>query len=352
VSQFGVVAWGDSLTSGDEDPIDPGGYPAELASLIILPVVNEGVAGINSTQIGVLQGAVPTFATVAGGVIPAAGGVTVTFPIGYEPATLGGPVGGTSGTILGVHGLVTFASDVYTFTPTTPGNQVSAPGTPQFVVDTPYASYLPIFWEGHNNYMATAQVLSDLASQVATVPTTQDYLILSITNNNSEGQWMGGLNYGQITALNTQLASVYGSHYLDIREVLVNSYNPALITDVSDYGHDEVPTSLRGIVIQNATLSNAIGPSDTAFTINTAVNEDLRVNAILTIDSGANAENVCITAVNGNTVTVERNYGGNNVSHSAGAAVVETDPVHLNAQGYQVVANAVAQYLSAYAVPN
>jgi lysophospholipase L1-like esterase len=45
---------------------------------------------------------------------------------------------------------------------------------------------------------------------------------------------------------------------------------------------------------------------------------------------------------------VVRNYGGLNTSHAAGAPVTETDAIHLNAQGYQVVANAVAQYLYAY----
>jgi lysophospholipase L1-like esterase len=34
----------------------------------------------------------------------------------------------------------------------------------------------------------------------------------------------------------------------------------------------------------------------------------------------------------------------------AGAPVVETDDIHPNGQGYQVVADAVAQFLSAYEV--
>jgi lysophospholipase L1-like esterase len=69
-------------------------------------------------------------------------------------------------------------------------------------------------------------------------------------------------------------------------------------------------------------------------------------NFILTIDTGANAENVQITAYSGNTATVTRAFGGNNTSHAAGVAVTETDNVHLNAAGYQLVADAVAAYLT------
>jgi hypothetical protein len=321
--------------------------------LILLPVVNEGVRGNTSTQIGVRQGGVPTYATVSGEVIPASGGVTVTFPAGYEPVTPAGPTGGTSGTILGIHGLVTIDSTgtILTFTRTTAGNAVNAPGSPPFVVDTPFAAYLPVFWEGRNNYDNGPQIISDLAAQVATVPTGQNYLVMSVTNDNRQWEWIGAGGYQLIIAVNAQLASIYGSHYLDIRKVLVGSYNPALITDVSDYAHDEIPTSLRGIVFENLTLGNAIGPSDTTFIVNNPNRTSLAPTGVLTIDTGNNAENVVITAVSGNNITVQRNFGGNDTSHAAGAPIVLTDAVHLNAQGYQVVANAVAQYLAAYKIP-
>jgi lysophospholipase L1-like esterase len=349
VSFFGVVAWGDSLTFGEEGYFDQGAYPEDLQNLLYLTVENLGVKGQTSTQIGVREGGVPTYATVAGGMIPASGGVTVTFPTGYEPVTADGPAGGVSGTILGVRGVVTLDSGVYTFTPTTPGTAVSAPGSPQFVVDTPFASYLPVFWEGRNNYTQATQVLSDLAAQVATVPSGQNYLILSIPNENSLGEWINKSDYKKIIALNNQLAAVYGSHYLDIWKVLVDSYDPTLITDVSDYNHGEVPTSLRPIYLYT-TLVNAIGATDTSITVQSVGPTDaVREGFILTIDSGANAENVKINAVSGNILTVVRNYGGVNGPHAAGAQATVTDDDHLNAQGAQIVANAVANYLSAYA---
>jgi len=351
VSSFGVAAWGDSLTFGNQGSYDRGDFPDELKSLITLPVVNEGVSGNTSTQIGVRQGGVPTYATVTGGIIPASGGVTVTFPAGYEPVTSVGPKGGTPGTILGVHGVVTLDSTgtIFTFTRSTAGSSENAPGNPQFVVDTPYANYIPVFWEGRNNYSSTVQIISDLAAQVATVPAGQNYLVLDVTPDNNPKEWPGGVEYPYLLADKAQMEATYGSHYLDIWGVLVNSYNPDLITDVSDYNHNEVPTSLRAIAVYT-TLQYAIGPADTTLTVACNVWCVVGVGALLTIDSGgANAENVQVTKVNGSVLTVQRTVGGVNVAHVSGAPVTMTDIVHLNGTGEQIVANAIAKYLSAYA---
>jgi len=341
----GIVAWGDSLTQGMQGITDAGNYPSELAKLITLPVVNEGINGQTSTQIGVRQGAIATYATVSGGVIPASGGVTVTFPAGYEPyaTSLGIP-----GTILGVHGIVNALPSSYVFNRTDAGDAVSAPAPAQFVVDTPYANYIPIFWEGRNNFRLSTvpKILPDIAAQVATAPPGQDYLVLSITNNNVAEDWSGGSEYNQIIATNQQLQNTYGSHYLDVRQLLVSKYDPTLITDVSDHDHDETPTSLRA-PSAIATLASAIGPSDTTFQLNVS-SGTLQYLFILTIDTGANAENVSIASISGNTVTVIRNFGGNNTSHPAGAPVVETDKTHLSAKGYQVVADAIASHFSQY----
>ena len=347
-SSFGIASWGDSATAGEDGSIGEGAYPADLQQLIALPVVNLGVRDQTSTQIGVREGGVATTVSVVGGFIPSTGSVQVTFPAAYQPINATGPTNGVAGSILGVHGVVTIPAEVCIFTRTEPGSSVSAPGTPTFVADTPYASYLPVFWEGRNNLSAPQQVMSDIAAQVATVPSGQTYLVMSLINYNVRTEWAGQPTYNDIVALNNQLANVYGSHYLDIREVLVSHYDPALITDVSDYQHDEVPTSLRAI-FRDATLTNAIGPTDTSLVLNVTFDSS-SLDHILTIDTGANAENVEITAVDGNTVTVVRNFGGLNTAHAAGAPVVETDEIHLNGQGYQVVAEAVAQFLSAYEV--
>ncbi len=347
VSPFGVVAWGDSLTVGDQGVLDQGAYPSDLTTLITLPVVNQAVPANSTTQIAVREGAIPTYATVSGGSIPATGGVTVTFPAGSEPVTSRGPEGGAGGTILGVQGLVTYDAGIYTFTRTTAGSPVSAPGSPQFVVDTPYAGWIPVLWEGRNDHNDNSWILFDTAAQVASVPSGQTYLVLANINANDPNEWIGGPSYADVISLNNHLANSYGPHYLDIRQVLVSSYDPSQATDVADFNHDEPPTSLRAV---NAigVLAEPIGPADTVLMFNTSVGS-LGAGGVLTIGSGENAENAIITAVTGHTATVERDLGGANVAHEAGAPLTETDLLHLNAKGYQIVANAVAQFLSAYA---
>lgn len=356
-SSFGVAAWGDSLTWGNQGSFDRGDYPSELQNLIQLSVVNMGVNGQSSTQIGVREGGVIADVEVEGGLIPASGGVTVTFPTcsasncpTYVPVSLEGPAGGVSGTILGIHGTVTIdaTGTIYTFTRTTAGSAVSVSGTPPFVVDTPYANYIPIFWEGRNDFMWTVQILSDLAAQVATVPAGQNYLILSIINEQRQYEWIGQNGYEWLIPFNEELGTIYGSHYMDIRAVLVGSYDPTQATDVSDFQNGEVPTSLRAID-QEGTLASAIGPDDTSVTMKLQCCDIPGAGSIVKIDTGANAENVVVTAVSGSTMTVTRGFGGNQTSHLAGVPVIATEIVHLNAQGAQIVANAVAQYLSAYA---
>ncbi len=340
VSSFGIAAWGDSLTQA--------AYPTDLAKLILLPVVNLGICGQTSTEIGVREGGIPSFISVTGEVIPANGSVNVTFQAGYAPLTEFGPSEPIPGSILGVHGVVSFASGIYTFTPTVGGNAVNAPGTLRFVVDTPFADYLPIFWEGRNNIFPVSKVLSDLAAQVATVPSDQTYLVMSVINSNNPSEQAGGSGYDQIVDLNAQLAYIYGPHYLDIRRVLVENYDPTQATDVSDFNRDEPPTSLRS-VLENTTLGVAIGPADTLLTLTST--KGIVVGGILTIDTGESAENVLINGVQGDAVTVQRNFGGLNVSHPAGAPITETDYLHLNANGYQIVANAVATFLAPYKIP-
>jgi hypothetical protein len=345
VGDYSVAAWGDSLTYGFQGTSDAGAYPTDLAALIDLPVQNLGVSSQTSTQIGVREGGVPTTATVSGGVIPASGYVTVTFPTGYEPVTVDGPANGVTGTILGVHGRVSrsSATGIDSFLRTAPGSAVSAPGSPAFVVDRTWNSDLPIFWEGRNNFLTPSQVLSDLAAQVAIVPSDQDYFVVSILNGNHPPEWINNSEYDDVIHLNEQLANTYGSHYLDVRSVLVSHYNPNSTIDVSDYKHDEVPTSLRAVE-GTGTLAVSIGPADKSITVNFA--GTLNVDDVLTIDSGENAENVVVVAVYADHATVVRNIGGLNTSHDAGAPMTQSSWIHLNAQGYQIVAQVVAEFLA------
>jgi lysophospholipase L1-like esterase len=362
-----IVCWGDSMTAGDAGVADVGEYPLELQEIedtlesqeqIAPRVVNQGVGGQTSTQIGVRQGGIPTYVKVVGGSIPAYGdgGVTVTFPTGYEPETSPGTAEGqgSEGSILGVEGQLTLSAvlpgGTFTFTRISPGDSpVSVPGKPQYIPPSPFARYVSIFWEGRNNLFPTsagpwgqARILSDIAAQVATVPAGQTYLVLSVANEDTPAELSSGAHYSTIIELNDKLSSIYGNHYLDIRSILVNAYNPSLPTDVSDFKNDVVPTSLRSIQAQGTLVGN-IGTADTSFSVNVTTGT-LIAGEILTVDN----ENIRILEVSGSTVTsATRGSGGKLASHSAGAAVSESEQTHLNKQGDKVVAEAVAAKLAA-----
>jgi len=347
-----IVCWGDSMTAGNEGVTDQGVYPSILQAEIGPAVINEGVGGQTSTQIGVRQGGVASYVTVVGGIIPAygQGGVNVIIPRGYEPLT--SPNGRVRGSILGVKGEITLSGflpgGTFTFTPLAGAESpVPAPGTPRFIPETPYSSYLPIFWEGRNNLVSApagpsgeAQILADIAAQVAAVPKGQTFLVLPVLNENGPAERRAGKDYPAVIALNNALSTTYGSHYVDIRSLLVASYDPSLPTDVSDFENDMPPSSLEAITAEG-TLAESIGSSDTSFTVNVASGK-LRIFQNLIIDK----ESIHILAVDGSRVTFAiRGYGGIQSSHTAGAAVAGMDGTHLNKQGYAIVAKAVADRL-------
>lgn len=100
-----------------------------------------------------------------------------------------------------------------------------------------------IIWAGRNNYNSPTTVEADIAAMVADLTTTH-YLVLSVTNG--EGEGIGTTAYTEITSIDASLAASYGSHYLDVREMLVQHYDPNQPADVTDFQNDVVPTSLRG----------------------------------------------------------------------------------------------------------
>lgn len=346
-----IVCWGDSMTEGDEGETDTGDYPELLQAVVGPQVVNMGIGGQTSSQIGVRQGGVPTFVTVEGGWIPPSRGVTVKFAAGYEPLTF--PTRTVQGSILGVKGVLTLSDFLpegrFTFTPI-PGRSspLRVPGRPRFVPDNPYESFLPIFWEGRNNLFETAagpwgpaHIESDLAAQVATLSEKLNYLVLPVINENYTGERRGEANYDTLMSLDHDLAVTYGTHYLDIRSVLVNAYDRSSPVDRTDHRYDMIPTSLGAISAQGK-LVDRIGPDSTTFTVNMTVGV-LTAYHNLVVDK----ENIRILEIDGSTVTdCIRGYGGILASHAKGAAVTQRDPTHLNKQGYAIVANAVAKKLA------
>lgn len=125
------------------------------------------------------------------------------------------------------------------------GGNTSTQIEARFMAEPSHFGDFTVIWAGRNNYTDPTTVQSDIASMVSALTTTR-YLILGVINGNYGGyESVGGEGYGAITQLNSDLAAIYGSHFIDIREILVSSYNPLSSQDVSDLARDIVPTSLR-----------------------------------------------------------------------------------------------------------
>ncbi len=124
------------------------------------------------------------------------------------------------------------------------GGETSTQIKVRMLADTAKTQYNVIIWAGRNNYTDTATVLSDIAAMVSSLGHNR-YLVLGVLNGDFAGESIGGSGYNYIVDLNAQLSTIYGSHYVPIREYLVSKYNTALSQDVIDHGNDIVPTSLR-----------------------------------------------------------------------------------------------------------
>jgi hypothetical protein len=357
---------GDSLTAaGLGITYLAGGYCTQMGLDLGLQVYDDAVGGDTSTQIGVRNGGVPTYATVVGGVIPACTtsgsctGVTVTFPTGYEPITINGPVynwpnctteyaSGSPcepGTIAGVTGVLSISGSTITFTPNLAGSQVITSGATFYpTIVYPYA-YQSI-WAGTNNYTNTAQILSDDEAMVAKsanlgVPS----IVLSVIPTNVDYEWYGGYYGHSLPDINNALAAQFGAGYADVLGTLINyACASPYITDQSDCTHHEPPTSLRAVEA-NCITTGAIGADDTSVPITCSAVEaaGFFIDSITTFEpTTANADNAQILGITGTgpayTLTLKRGYGGNQTAHASGVAVSISDWIHMGTLAWPVIA--------------
>lgn len=124
------------------------------------------------------------------------------------------------------------------------GGDTSTQIKTRMLADSTHYARPAIIWAGRNNFTSPTTVKADIAAMVAALGHTH-YLVLSVINrNDTASEYSGGANYTTITALNADLAALYGSHYVDVRSYLVSLYNPLDAQDVIDHGHDCPPSSL------------------------------------------------------------------------------------------------------------
>lgn len=132
------------------------------------------------------------------------------------------------------------------------GAETSTQIASRMLAATDKYSWPTVIWAGRNNVVSGSTVEADIASMVAALASVgnTNYLVLGILNASTTAEWSGGVTYNQINAINTYLASTYGSHYFDIRSYLVtNGLSNAGITPTADdtwnIAHDVPPDSLR-----------------------------------------------------------------------------------------------------------
>jgi lysophospholipase L1-like esterase len=105
-------------------------------------------------------------------------------------------------------------------------------------VNTDYRSRINVFWAGRNNYTDPTTVKADIATMVAT-QTSGKYIVLSVLNSQAADNAIGQSAYTTITTLNSDLATLYGSNYYDIRAELCALAGPGPYSDPTHLALDQ-----------------------------------------------------------------------------------------------------------------
>ncbi|WP_200842892.1 MULTISPECIES: hypothetical protein [unclassified Raoultella] len=281
-------AHGNSKTAGT------GGtpYPTQLAELIGngFTAVNYGIGGQRSGQIAMRMGAIPTYITVTGNAIPAANSAVTIAQFNGASATAApaypsqdrrilstnsdNTTRTLEGWICGVKCRITRTAsgandntktEAYTLTALEGAGVRCLPGS-LFVPDYAMQDYSDVeAWidAGINDFRSGATTSADYDDDVASIKSNVDamvtfaeksgrnILLFGLTADNYAVEYYGGIRYPRILELNYYWSQKYPDYYvrgnngLDLRETLVADYNPAIAQDVTDYGNDITPSSLR-----------------------------------------------------------------------------------------------------------
>jgi hypothetical protein len=119
----------------------------------------------------------------------------------------------------------------------------------------------------HNDTTGTPAAIKSITDALDAV--SARYLVCNITNgeNNAPAEYSGGADYANIISINSAELTRYGARTVQQREALVASYNSGIPQDVTDFGHDIVPSSKRsdnihcndaGQLVQKTTIKTAM----------------------------------------------------------------------------------------------
>ena len=199
-----------------------------------------------------------------------------------------------------------------------------------------------VIWSGANNHNAVSTVLADIASMVDALAQPACFLVMGDINDELSPK--GTSDYNSIILTNQSLAAQYPNNYLNIRELLVQAYNPALTLDQQSYAEDIPAASLHAVRAQGTITSGALNTTSCAISVSNGTNGP---GTVIIIDS----ETILINAIP-DTIDITactRGYNGTALaSHLPNATYSLIDEVHLGSNGYDIVAQQVAAWFSAH----
>lgn len=122
------------------------------------------------------------------------------------------------------------------------GGQTTTQIKDRFILDTLKWKWNTIIYAVRND-LDSATAVGNVNTMVSKLPPNTRYFIVGASN--AGGEPSGSANYISIQKINTGLAGIYGSKFIDIRPYWVSLYNPALPGDVTNHNQDIPPLSTR-----------------------------------------------------------------------------------------------------------
>lgn len=251
-SRTALVCIGDSLvrgyTNGDAWDLSEA-FPALMEPLLPeVEIVNYGFGGMTVDQVAALLPAMTLNLTVAGGMIPESGSVSVT----VKQKLSIGPAGTFTifGGINGVFGNLNYdGAGNWEFDRQAAGDAIPAEGVISYTVGRDrYDHAVAIVWCGRNDINTqdsgphddvVSHVLNGydrlVQYQSATLP---NFLVIGPMNHPNETA--GSTEYEQVVRINTVLRDRYPGQYIDIRAWMINDA-------LDELGYEPTPEDLEAI---------------------------------------------------------------------------------------------------------
>jgi lysophospholipase L1-like esterase len=130
------------------------------------------------------------------------------------------------------------------------GGETSAQIYSRIESDTRHMAAIQVFWLGRNDAStgwdatASAALKTRIADSISLITSTpKRYLVLGVINGDYADEYDGTTKHTNLLSLNDDLAALYPSNFIDIRQVLIDEADP--VADATDISNDVPPDSLR-----------------------------------------------------------------------------------------------------------